>query len=335
MNSDGYNSLDIETTNIVNCLRGVYLLKGTGSIFIIGQVIFYPQAGQTCVVYDPSTYTYSDGPSISNNIWNGVGTFLSGFDFSLTSGRDADIFVTNNAGYESKNPHIKINIVDGTSTTTITSSGTYYTLLGMNAKFNLNLNVAATGGTFTITYHGETTGNIAYNASTSTIKTAIEALSNVTTVTVVNLIASKEWTVEFVTALEGFSPPITMDISNLTTSSSVVITKNFYVNKVSLLNNKFTFLSSYGSDCMLWYSGNISTNNTNKNVNFGIKKNGAGNIIAPMTCRTATSNVAYPFSGVIYLEDVKLNDYYEFFVTSSSDGDVVRLWDFQALLLTN
>lgn len=43
----------------------------------------------------------------------------------------------------------------------------------------LDTGVYATGGTFTITYAGQTTGAIAYNASAATILTALEALSNI------------------------------------------------------------------------------------------------------------------------------------------------------------
>lgn len=39
--------------------------------------------------------------------------------------------------------------------------------------------IDATGGTFTLTYSGQTTGAIAYNASTSTVVAALEALSNI------------------------------------------------------------------------------------------------------------------------------------------------------------
>lgn len=38
---------------------------------------------------------------------------------------------------------------------------------------------AATGGTFTLTYSGQTTGTIAFNASASDVQTALEALSNI------------------------------------------------------------------------------------------------------------------------------------------------------------
>ena len=43
---------------------------------------------------------------------------------------------------------------------------------------------AATGGTFTITVAGQTTANIAYNASTSAVDSALVALSTVAAVTV-------------------------------------------------------------------------------------------------------------------------------------------------------
>lgn len=41
------------------------------------------------------------------------------------------------------------------------------------------LTITATGGTYTITYSGQTTSALAYNAAAATIQTALEALSNV------------------------------------------------------------------------------------------------------------------------------------------------------------
>ena len=43
----------------------------------------------------------------------------------------------------------------------------------------ITLNGSPTGGTFTLTYSGQTTGTIAYNASAATVDTALEALSNI------------------------------------------------------------------------------------------------------------------------------------------------------------
>jgi hypothetical protein len=56
----------------------------------------------------------------------------------------------------------------------------------------------ATGGDFTLTYDGETTGAIPYNETAVNVETAIEALSNVTTVTVTGTgVAATPWVIFF------------------------------------------------------------------------------------------------------------------------------------------
>jgi hypothetical protein len=51
---------------------------------------------------------------------------------------------------------------------------------GDNEVQEIDLIMLPTGGTFTLTYSGQTTGTIAYNASAATVQTALEALSNLT-----------------------------------------------------------------------------------------------------------------------------------------------------------
>jgi len=63
----------------------------------------------------------------------------------------------------------------------------YITVRALNRNANIRLaaqsvwqvSPKASSGNFTITVGGQTTGNLAFNASTSTIQTALEALSNV------------------------------------------------------------------------------------------------------------------------------------------------------------
>jgi hypothetical protein len=56
----------------------------------------------------------------------------------------------------------------------------------------------ASAGTFTLTFDGQTTGNIAFDASASTLKTALEALSNIGLDDVsVTKPAADQWQVEF------------------------------------------------------------------------------------------------------------------------------------------
>ena len=50
---------------------------------------------------------------------------------------------------------------------------------GLNEKQRYSFQTTPTGGTYTLTFDGQTTGAIAYNASAATVQTALEALSNI------------------------------------------------------------------------------------------------------------------------------------------------------------
>lgn len=50
---------------------------------------------------------------------------------------------------------------------------------GTNEVQTITVTGGPTGGTYTLTYGAQTTGNIAYNASASAVQTALEALSNI------------------------------------------------------------------------------------------------------------------------------------------------------------
>lgn len=117
----------------------------------------------------------------------------------------------------------------------------------------------ATGGTYTLTFDGQTTGNIAYNASAATIQSALEALSNLAPGDVtVAFPSSGVFTITFGGAYVGLNVPlITSNASSLTGSSasavvttvrnyslgaSFVCTIQFNVTQtVSPLNEKQTF----------------------------------------------------------------------------------------------
>ena len=73
---------------------------------------------------------------------------------------------------------------------------------GGNEVQLVTITSAPTGGTFTLTYAGQTTSNIAYNASAATVDAALEALSNIGAGDVaVTGSAGGPWTVTFGTAL--------------------------------------------------------------------------------------------------------------------------------------
>jgi hypothetical protein len=129
-------------------------------------------------MYTPATFTTFSSMFISGNAWNNQGSFISGFDFSRSDGRDANAFMINNAGLEDENPHSKINVNNNVSTTTIISSGTFY-------KANwTNTSAYTTKWTITnnrITYQPSNkrdgwaiiTGNIAVNNSNRVITIAV------------------------------------------------------------------------------------------------------------------------------------------------------------------
>jgi hypothetical protein len=81
--------------------------------------------------------------------------------------------------------------------------------------------IGAFSGTFTLTFSGQTTSAIAWNASAATVQSALEALSNIGTgdVAVVQTQSqgsTKEWQITFQNALGGINVgQITIDTTNL------------------------------------------------------------------------------------------------------------------------
>lgn len=99
-------------------------------------------------------------------------------------------------------------------------------LVGTNEQQVISLGTV-TGGTFTLTYDGQTTGNIAYNASAATVEAALEGLSNIGSGEATTTgSAGGPWTVTFSGALAGTDvDPITVDGTNLTGKLNVSITQ--------------------------------------------------------------------------------------------------------------
>lgn len=99
-------------------------------------------------------------------------------------------------------------------------------LENVNSLQKITFNALATAGTFTVTVEANTTAGIAWNATASTIKTAIEALANVTEVTIVGDMPVLILTVEF-TGVDGNRhwDAISVNVSALTGVDSATITQ--------------------------------------------------------------------------------------------------------------
>ena len=76
--------------------------------------------------YVAADFTTFETIIITNNSWNNVGTFISGFDFTRADGRDAKAFIISNAGMGDQNPKCKINVRNNSTLTAIANSGTWY-----------------------------------------------------------------------------------------------------------------------------------------------------------------------------------------------------------------
>jgi hypothetical protein len=233
-------SLKISESYFIQCRNGISLLSGVSESISILNCTFYNTASGSDIgiLYNPSTFTSYSSIFITNNAWNNQGTFFSGFDFARSDGRDANVFLTNNAGAENKNPHCKINVSNNVSTTTITTAGTFY-------KAN--------------------------------------------------------WT-----------------------------NTSFYTTKWNVNNNRITYQTDYLLDAWAIITGNLTSTNSNVRITIGIVKNGVtGTRYGETDLRIVTANQPFQFSTVIYIPDMRKNDYLELFATSSQNGDIIRFQDVQ------
>ncbi len=120
-------SLKISEADFIQCASGISLLSGLAEAISILNCTFYNTlAGtDTGVLYSPATFTSYASMFITNNSWNNQGTFFSGFDFTRADGRDANVFLINNAGSENQNPHCRITVTNYTTFTLVVTAGTY------------------------------------------------------------------------------------------------------------------------------------------------------------------------------------------------------------------
>jgi hypothetical protein len=98
--------------------------------------------------------------------------------------------------------------------------------IGTNEKQRITITGSPTGGTFTITYSGQTTSAITYNANAFAIQTALQALSNVGSgnVTVTGgPLPGTQATVEFVGTLATTNVALMTSTSSLTGGTSPAI----------------------------------------------------------------------------------------------------------------
>jgi len=126
INHAGTASLDAETGNFESCPVGVDLIAATSDEFTLINLVFLNAGGGIGIRYNGATYTYGNLANVYGCTWNGVGTYVSGFDFTRADGRDANIEMANNIGMEDKLAHAKINCIGNTTKTNLAVLNQFY-----------------------------------------------------------------------------------------------------------------------------------------------------------------------------------------------------------------
>ena len=296
--------LDLEVGNFELCTVGVDLLKASSASFILSHLVFLHAATETAILYTGGAGNYildSAGgtQSIIGCSYNVVGTFISGFDFTIA--RDSNVELTANIGEEDGAPHAKINTLANVSTTTITTAGLYYKLAFSNG-FTYASKFTLADGKMTFLSKNKRDGRIWLSGNLSEANNGRTAKVAIRRNVVVSGV-SGNGTIVTVTSTGNHNLSSGTSVQMLGWTGGTGTWNGVYTITVTGLTT-FTYLSS---------GNGVPTGGT------------AGEIISPMNVRCTTSGIAYPFSIVAYIEDVSLNDYYDLYATSSTDGDVITL----------
>lgn len=239
-------TVKVAETDFINCKTGIHLSKGNKATIQLSSGGYYnASSADTAIVYAPSTFTSFINISITGNSWNSVGKYIEGFDFTRSDGRDANAVLESNAGVGDSKPKCFINVVNSSTTTSLSSQNTWY---------KVNWGTGTTSETC-------------------------------------------KWTVN---------------------------------------HNKITFQPTNRRNGWVIISGNVSANSNSQNITVGIVKNGsAGTQYGATTIRTVTSDQPFPFSIIVYLENIGANDYFELFAKNeTSSGKSVKFQDLQWLVTT-
>jgi hypothetical protein len=125
--ADAGVKVKVAETDFIGCNYGINLSKGSGATIQLASGGYYNvNSGDTAIFYQPATFTSFASISITGNTWNNTGKYIEGFDFARTDGRDANAIVESNAGVGDKKPSCYINLLNSTTTTTLTTANSWY-----------------------------------------------------------------------------------------------------------------------------------------------------------------------------------------------------------------
>jgi hypothetical protein len=191
-------------------------------------------AGQIGVLYNPANYTVDNFSTFVNNKYNNVGLLYSGFDFTRSDGRDANIYMINNQGVEDKSPYFKANVLNNTLTTTINTAGTFYKAnFVQSMAYKSKYTVANNRYTYQSLNKGDIvimcTGSISANANSRTVQIGLMVNNSGNIIDPISLYlptAGKEEIFTFISYIESLGANDYIEVWVTSSTNGDVLTVN-------------------------------------------------------------------------------------------------------------
>lgn len=222
---------------VANERQQLTLLRASGGTF----TLTFDEQTTSGIAYNASASTIQTALEALSNIAPGDVTVTAGasgiftFEFTGTyAGLDVALLTVNSSSLTGSTATASVSTVRNYSAgqseiqTLVFSMTT--TVSPQNEKQTVKINNNPTSGTFTLTYDGQTTSAIAYNASNATIVSALEALSNIGVGDVAvtgGPLPNRTITIEFKGALAGTNVvQLTSNAASLgTTTSNLTVSR--------------------------------------------------------------------------------------------------------------
>lgn len=116
----------VSETDFIQNRRGVDLSKGSlAEIQLYSGQYINEFETDTALVYRPSTFSYTS-IIISSNSFPDTGVSITGFDFSRSDGRDANVFIEGNTGAVDIKPYCELSVTDNNLSLTCEVQNQWY-----------------------------------------------------------------------------------------------------------------------------------------------------------------------------------------------------------------
>lgn len=217
-----------------------------------------PDAGDFTLTFDGQTTAVLGWDAVASEVESAL-IGLSNIDASgvSVSGDFTTGFQVTFQGTEGSTNQAQITV----SNNNLESGGTG----GTNEVQTINFDATADAGSFTITFDGQTTGSIAWNASAATVESALEALPNINGVTVAG--SSGSFTVTFDGSLVDNRdvPQLTVNSSLTRQVETLVSPTSWEFNSTGVAATSLSFTDANGAGALntgtgLWNGGSQASN---------------------------------------------------------------------------